>query len=207
MRRLLVIACASLSVFCGCAARRVERVVPPPLDAEAVTAAVMAKADADGDGLVRQNELGNVPALVGARAELDRNKDGGISKAELREWLGFVKDSEIAISQISGVVMHRQKPLANAIVTLLPEPFMGPDVAVARGVTDAEGRFAPTIPDGRYPGVNCGLYRVEISGTGNDGTPLNRFQGGTSPLGLAVGGMLPTGGVVTLTLDEPASGR
>jgi hypothetical protein len=42
----------------------------------------------------------------------------------------------------------------------------------ASGQTDQSGMSMVTIPGSEYPGVNCGLYRVEISGKGNDGKPL-----------------------------------
>lgn len=202
MVRVLFISMASISLLCGCGPRRDERVTPPALDADAVTAAVMAKVDVNRDGLVMQKEMQTMPALAHARAELDTDKNGVLSKAELYRWFEFVRDSEVALSQLTGVVEHRQKPLANAVVTLVPEPVMGTGMATASAVTDAEGRFAATIPGSRYPGVHCGLYRVKIDGTGNDGKSLSTFQGSNSPLGLAVGGMLPLGGFVTFTLDE-----
>jgi len=196
MCRVRFIVVASMSLLCGCGPRRDERVIPPTLDADAVATAVMAKVDVNRDGLITQNEMQKLPALAPARLELDSDKNGALSKAELRRWLEFVRDSGVALSQLTGVVVHLHKPLANAAVTLLPEPLMGPGVATATAVTDAEGRFAATIP------VHCGFYRVEISGTGNDGNVLGSFQGGNTPLGLAVGGMLPLGGFVTFTLDE-----
>lgn len=196
---------ASMSLLCGCGPRRDERVIPPTLDADAVATAVMAKVDVNRDGLVTQNEMQKLPALAAARMDLDTDKNGALSKAELRHWLAFVRDSGVALSQLTGVVVHRQKPLANAAVMLVPEPVMGPGRATATAVTDAEGRFAATIPGTRYPGVHCGFYRVEVSGIGNDGKSLTRFQGDHTPLGLAVGGMLPIGGVVTFTLDETTS--
>lgn len=205
MCRVLFISVASVSLLCGCERPRDERVMPPALDADTVTRALMAKVDADRDGRVMPNEMQKVPALMYARAELDADKNGDLSRAELYRWFEFVRDSEVALSQVTGVVMHRQRPLADAEVALVPEPFMGPSMATAKAVTDAEGRFAATIPGSRYPGVHCGFYRVEISGTGNDGNVLGSFQGGNTPLGLAVGGMLPIGGFVTFTLDETTS--
>lgn len=205
MCRRSFIVVASMSLLCGCGPRREERVVPPTLDADAVATAVMATVDVNRDGLLAQNEMQKLPALAAARLELDTDKNGALSKAELRRWLEFIRDSGVALSQLSGVVVHLQKPLANAAVTLVPEPVMGPGMATATAVTDAEGRFAATIPGSRYPGVHCGFYRVEISGVGNDGKSLTRFQGDNTPLGLAVGGMLPIGGLVTFTLDETTS--
>jgi hypothetical protein len=58
-----------------------------------------------------------------------------------------------------------------------------------------------TIPGGEYPGVNCGLYRVEITGKGNDGKPLAAKYNSQSALGVAVGGMLPENGMAVFELN------
>ena len=58
-----------------------------------------------------------------------------------------------------------------------------------------------TIPSGTYMGVNCGLYRVEITGQGNDGKPLPAKYNAASTLGAAVGGRLPENGVATFVLE------
>lgn len=185
----------------GCGPSRPARVVPPALDPEAVTAAVMSRADGDGDGTIEKPELAGVPALVVALAALDENHDGGISRDELRQWLDQVKESRIAITSFAGQVRHLRRPLANATVTLVPEPFMGPGMTAAAGVTDADGRFSATIPGSKYAGVNCGLYRVEITGQGNDGSPLPGRYNTQSTLGAAVGGRLPENGVATFVLE------
>ena len=99
------------------------------------------------------------------------------------------------------MLTHTGKPLANANVRLVPEEFLGPGVQPATGTTDAGGLVRPTIAGGPHPGVNCGLYRIEITGQGNDGRSLPaRFNTATT-LGLTVGGPLPKNGVVTITLD------
>ena len=188
-------------VAIGCGPSRPARIIPPPLDPEAVTAAVMAQADADGDGIVERGELSRLGALVKAVNGLDADRDGGVSAAELRQWLDQVKESRIAITSFAGEVRHQKRPLANAKVRLVPEPFMGDGVRAAEGTTDVDGHFTVTIPDSKYPGVNCGLYRVEITGQGNDGQPLPAKYNAQTTLGIAVGGSLPENGVVSFTLE------
>ena len=195
------LAAVLLLVLAGCGPSRPARVVPPAMDPEAVTAAALAKADADGDGIVAKAELAGVPALAVAVAAIDEDLGGGISKAELRRWLDQVKESRIAITSFSGEVRHLKRPLAGATVKLVPEPFMGAETKAAEGVTDADGRFTAAIPSGKYPGVNCGLYRVEITGQGNDGQPLPAKYNAQSTLGAAVGGRLPENGVAVFVLE------
>lgn len=190
-----------LIALAGCGPARPARVVPPALDPEAVAAAVLAKADANGDGRIVKAELPAVPALVTAVAALDADGDGAISAVELGQWLTDVKESRIAITSCSGRVTHLKKPLAGATVTLVPEPFMGPGYRAAGGVTDADGAFAASIPEAKYPGVNCGLFRVEITGQGNDGKPLPARYNTETTLGLAVGGRLPEDGSAIFTLE------
>jgi len=188
-------------IVAGCGPSRPARIVPPALDPEAVTTAAMAQADANGNGVIEKTELGGLPALVAAVSQLDQDHDGGISKAELRRWLDEVKESRIAITSYAGEVRHLKRPLGGATVRLVPESFMGADVKAAEGVTDPDGRFSATIPDAKYPGVNCGLFRVEITGQGNDGKPLPAKYNTQSTLGTAVGGQLPENGVATFVLE------
>lgn len=188
-------------VVAGCGPSRPSRIEPPALDPEAVTVAVLAKADANGDGVIAKAELSGVPALAAAVADLDEDADGGVSRAELRQWLDQVKESRIAITSLAGEVRHLKRPLADATVRFVPESVMGGGMQAAEGVTDVEGRFAATIPGAKYPGVNCGLYRVEITGQGNDGKPLAGRYNAQSTLGAAVGGRLPENGMAVFVLE------
>lgn len=190
-----------LVVAVGCGPARPKRIEPPPLDPDAVVAALMARADADGDGVVKRGEFGRVGALAKAAQDFDEDHDGAISAAELRQWLEQVRASRIAITSFAGEVRHLKRPLANATVKLVPEDFMGPGMQAAAGVTDESGRFSATIPDAKYPGVNCGFYRVEITGQGNDGKPLPETFNTRSTLGVAVGGRLPENGVAVFVLE------
>lgn len=60
---------------------------------------------------------------------------------------------------------------------------------------------APALnPAAEVPGVNCGLYRVELTGPGIDGRPLPASFNTESRLGLAVGAALPPNGMATFDL-------
>jgi hypothetical protein len=185
----------------GCGPARPSRITPPGLDAAAVTAAVMGQADTDGDGRLTKQELERVPALVVSLATLDADADGQLSAAELRAWLDEVKVSRVAITSLTASVTHKGKPLANAAIRLVPESFMGSGMKAATGVTEAGGDASLTIPDSVYPGVNCGLYLVEITGIGHDGKPLPGRYNSESTLGIAVGGRVPENGMAFFALD------
>lgn len=189
-----------LALLAGCS-HRPARVPAPRIDPGAIVEAVFAKADADGDGSLRAAEQQAVPAIAAGVSRLDADGDGTVAREELQTWLESVRDSRVAITPLEIVAHHRGRPVAGASVRLVPESFMGTAVKAAEGTTDAEGVAAMTIPDAKYAGVNCGLYRVKITGTGNDGKPLpERFNAATS-LGMAVGAGIPETESVVFRLD------
>jgi hypothetical protein len=71
----------------------------------------------------------------------------------------------------------------------------------AEGTTDASGGVSPSIPGSRYPGVNCGVYRVEITGSLPGGKPIPAKYNAATTLGLAVGNGLPFESPVVFRLD------
>lgn len=203
MRRLLSMIAAGVVIVVesgGCSGRP-ARVVAPRIDPAAITAAVFDKADSDGDGRLVGSELATVPAIAAAASHLDSDGDKAVSREELLGWLTAVRDSRVAITAFETLVTQRGKPLVGATVRFVPEAFMGPGVRSAEGVTGDDGAAVVTIPDAKYPGVNCGFYRVEITGTGNDGRPLPARVNTDTTLGLAVGGGVPEMGFVQIAVD------
>jgi len=184
----------------GCSDRP-ARVPAPQINPAAIVEAIFSQADADGDGSLRATEQQTIPAIAAGASRLDTDGDGGVAREELRAWLEAVLDSRVAITPLQIIMAHRSRPLAGVKVRIVPEPFMGGEVKAAEGTTDADGAAAMTIPDAQYAGVNCGLYRVEITGTGNDGKPLPAAVDARSPLGVAVGAGIPEAGFVQLVVD------
>jgi hypothetical protein len=181
--------CILVTATVGCGPGRPARIVAPALDPAAV-----ADAAAAGDG------LDTLPALAESRGTLDTDGDARVSRDELAAWLEQVRDSKVAITSVAVQVTHKGRPLAAAQVKLVPEACMGGGIKEAGGTTDESGVALVTIPGSEYPGVNCGLYRVEISGTGNDGKALPAQYNTASTLGVAVGGMLPENGMASFDL-------
>ena len=195
----LVIA-ALVASIAGCSDRP-ARVPAPQINPAAIVEAVFGQADADGDGSLRATEQQTVPAIAAGASRLDADGDAGVDREELRAWLEAVLDSRVAIAPLQIIMTHRGRPLTGVEVRIVPEPFMGGEVKAAEGTTDADGAAAMTISDAQYAGVNCGLYRVEITGTGNDGKPLAVAVNTDSPLGVAVGAGIPEAGFVQLAVD------
>lgn len=184
----------------GCS-NRPARVPAPHINPEAIVEAVFEQADADRDGSLRSSEQRTVPSIAAAAGRLDADGDGAVTRDELLTWLEVVRDSRVAINPLDVVVTQRGRPLVGATVRLVPEPFMGGEVQAAEGVTEAEGTAAMTIADAKYPGVNCGLYRVEITGEGNDGKPLPERVNVATTLGVAIGAGLPETGSVEVAVE------
>lgn len=185
----------------GCGSRRPARLAAPSFSAEQAATAILTRADTNSDGSIDAGEASRVAALKQAIRDLDSDGDKRLARAELLRWFEEILRSRVAINPLGLTITHRGKPLANAQVQLVPEDFLGPGVSIATGTTDAAGLVRPAIAGSQHTGVNCGLYRIEISGRGNDGRPLSaRFNTATT-LGLAVGGHVPQSGLVTIALD------
>lgn len=199
--RPLILALAFLACpLAGCSTRA-ARVPAPRINPAKILDAVFEKADADRDGRLPASEQQTVPSIAMAAGTLDTDGDGAVTREELVAWLEAVRDSRVAVTSLEVMVTQRGRPLAAATVRLVPEPFMGAEVKAAEGLTDAGGVAAVTIPDAKYPGVNCGLYRVEITGAGNDGKPLPEGENTATRLGVAVGAGIPETGSVEFRLD------
>jgi hypothetical protein len=179
----------------GCGPSRPARIPAPPLDPVAVAEAALG-----GSGPFDAAALAKVPALAAALPLLDKNGDKKLSRDELVSWLTEVRDSKVAITSLAVEVKHKGRPVKNARVRFVPEAFMA-SVKQAEGTTDDSGVSMVSIPGSEYPGVNCGLYRVEITGQGNDGKPLAAKYNTATTLGVAVGGMLPENGMVSYVLE------
>lgn len=185
----------------GCGPSRPPRVPAPPVDPESMARAVLQLVDADGDGQLTAAELARVPGLVAALATLDTDGDKRLSATDITRWLTGVRDSKVAVTPVPLEVTHKGKPVGNVVVKLVPEPFMGSKVKAAEGTTDTGGSVLPSIPGSPYSGMNCGIYRVEITGTLPGGKPIPAKYNASTTLGLAVGNGLPIISPVEFCLD------
>jgi hypothetical protein len=195
LRCRLVLCLPVVLAVVGCGPSRPARIPAPPLDPAAVVDAALG-----GAGPLGAAELKQVPALAAALPLLDKDGDKKLSRDELVAWLTEVRDSKVAITSLAVEVKHKGRPVKNAQVRFVPEAFMAA-VKEAEGTTDDVGMTMVSIPGSEYPGVNCGLYRVQITGQGNDGKPLPPKYNAETTLGVAVGGMLPENGMVSFVLE------
>lgn len=180
---------AWVAATAGCGQRLPDWMVPPPVDPRALTKAVMAQADADKNGMLDTNELAAIPALRDVVSLLDTSSDQQLSMDELTAWFEQLKKEGVSHREAGLVIKDRGKPLANALVKIVPEPCMGGTIEPAEGRTDKEGCVVLNIPTSLVTGVRSGLYRLEITGTRAKGKPIPAQYNTETTLGLAVGGL------------------
>lgn len=187
---LILVGC--LLVPIGCGLRKEDRIEQPAYSPEEAARRALDEYDSNKDGFIAGAELDRCPALKGSLDQLDTNKDGKLSADEIAQRLRDYQSSKIALLTVTCQVTLDDRPLSGATVTFVPEPFMGPALKAAAGVTDAAGIAELAIPGQPYPGVHLGFYRIAVSLKNADGmeTLPARYQR-TTELGQEVGPSVP----------------
>lgn len=161
-RAAVITACAlgPLVIFSGCA-RGPARLAAPTLDASAVATALVARVDRDGDGAVSVAECVAVPSIGRVFSQYDADGDGRLTATEIADRIRRWQATRVARVSCSVAVAFEGRPLADAVVRLVPEPEFEGKVPAAEGRTDATGQVSPQA-GGNAPGIAPGLYKVVI---------------------------------------------
>jgi hypothetical protein len=172
---LALTAAASLILNGGCSSKP-ARIMPPTIDAVAAGKAAITEYDANGNGQIDGSELDKAASIKATLSKVDKNSDKGVSAEEITDRINAWKESKVGIMGCNVRVNLDGKPLENATITLLPEKFLGPAVKPATGKTGPQGSAMLTVDDPdlkakRISGVQCGLYRVEITADGGKPIP------------------------------------
>jgi hypothetical protein len=162
-----LVVCLGVWAGWGCS-RTPPRVRPPAIDASAAGRLAIQQYDTDGDGLIKGPELDKAPALKAAIKNLDTNGDGGVSADEIAARVTAWQETEVGTMSLSCKVTYRGQPLQGATVKFIPEKFLGDQIQTATGETNEFGVAVLSVPldpaiRGGAPGVQSGLYRVEIT--------------------------------------------
>ena len=160
------LSCALLS---GCSGGP-SALAPPELDPESAAEEAITLYDADGDQKLSSSELEACPGMAVGIKTYDQDSDGMISQAEIAERLQRFVDRRVALARLAVTVTLDKRPLGNATVRFVPEPYLGSELKVATGTTRKRGTATMAVADEELPenqrgirGVHSGTYRVEIT--------------------------------------------
>ncbi|MHB1033906.1 MAG: hypothetical protein ACYC35_03665 [Pirellulales bacterium] len=158
----LLAVCLVAVLVAGCN-RAPSRIAMAGIDPSGAAAAALAEFDTNKDGAISGAELDKCPSLKSAMKTIDKNGDGKITAdeitARINEWIS----AKTAVQQLTCTVKLNGQPLKNAKVTLVPEKFLGGDLKPAVGTTNEYGMASLSVENAPLPGVQTGLYRVQIS--------------------------------------------
>jgi hypothetical protein len=154
----------------GCTQGGPATVERPEIDAHTSAEQAVQLLDSSGDGAIDRDELAKCPPLAGASAMYDADKDGRLRVDEVGNRFAQLIGPSTAYVSVEATVMLDRRPLVGATVKLRPiEGFVEP-LPPAEGVTDELGTAHPSIPADRLaPEVDGaalvfpGLYHVEIT--------------------------------------------
>ena len=138
---------------------------------DAAGAAAIEQFDSDHDGALSGAELNKVPAIKTNLKRADTNGDGKVTPEEIDARIAAWHKSGLAVTKIFATVRQSKQPLEGALVTMVPESFLGPNIKPATGTTDATGMTFLTISaKPEEAGMHLGYYRIEVSKKRPDGT-------------------------------------
>jgi hypothetical protein len=143
--------------------------------------------DKNSDGVLDQQELAAAPGLrAAAEAEpdpADSNKDGKLSRDEVRDRIAHYQDTATGLTNVPLEIYKGKTPVAGATVELLPEPFLEGVLDVATGTTRENGFVIPTIVGEAAEGIRPGMYRIKVNNEDTSkGIEVSRpREGYTSP--------------------------
>lgn len=129
-----------------------------------MTQSCMDLVDADQDGYLTNEELKVSPGLRSALVDLDEDQDKQLSRAEVFARFEMYVNSRVGLQSIDCTVTMNGRPLKDAHVDLIPEPYMADFIEPAAG--DVINQYTGAVEistDPELPGVRPGFYRVVIT--------------------------------------------
>jgi hypothetical protein len=156
-----IIVCFALSLLSGCSGR--DSLALPRYTPDESAKRAMAEYDTNHDGFLDAKELERCPALKSSLDAIDNDGNHRLTAEEIAARIQVYQDSQVALKATACHVYLDGKPLPGALVTYVPEKFMGSSIKPASGVSDERGYVTLLVEGENLPGVQPGLYRVQIS--------------------------------------------
>lgn len=139
------------------------RIRVPSLDPQSAGSTAIATYDADKDGAISAAELDSVPGLKSGMGVMDANKDRKLTAEEIAGRVRKYQEDRAGLLFVAATVTLDGKPLPAATVALTPEAFIGRGVKPATGTTNEGGYCAFQTSGMDAPGVQCGIFKIEVS--------------------------------------------
>lgn len=140
-----------------------EPITIPSFNASGAAAEAVKLCDANGNGAIEGAELLKCPSLQAALPRIDQDGNGQLTADEIRERIASYNSHGIGLTSLNCSVTFNGQPLAGAIVTLVPEEFLGSVISEATGTTDGMGFVSPRKAGSEYPAMQIGLYKIRVS--------------------------------------------
>lgn len=158
-----------LSVFLGCS-RGLERVSMPLFDSDDVASRALRELDTDGDAGLSERELESSPGLLASMHVFDQDHDGKLSVVEISNQLDVWRGEQAGLLSLRCEVRWKGRPLKDATIRLVAEPFFDGAIPDASGVSDYAGSAELSCDPEHLPealksirAVKPGVYRVEVT--------------------------------------------
>lgn len=161
---------ACLLLFVGCNSGP-KRIPAPDVNPAGLTERLIEDFDANGNGTLSTEELNPAPSLVAMFDAYDGDKNNELSSDELEAGLARIFDGKGGITSANCHVTRNGKPVSGATVYFVPEPFLDGAVAVAGGITSADGIADLSVREEDLPPnspkerglIQPGLYFIEVT--------------------------------------------
>jgi hypothetical protein len=143
---------------------------PPSVSSATAARAAIEKYDRNGDGKLSNDELAAAPELLVIADQCDANNDRALDADEIQAGIEKWKDSAVGPRQVPFTITLDSRPLAGAMVNLVPASFFGSELKGATGKSGPTGGGQLAMSPEDMPKaapklalVQAGLYRVEIT--------------------------------------------
>ena len=157
-----VVGSLGMVVLCGCLGGQ-SRIAAASWDPDSAADQAMKELDKDGDGQLSAEELDAAPGLKYCVKQIDADKNGKLSREEVYDRVKLYQDMRVGLMAFTCQVRYKGKPLANATVRLVPEPFLGGVAKPSSGTTTRQGHAQLKAEGEDVPAAAIGMFRVEIT--------------------------------------------
>jgi hypothetical protein len=176
-------ACMFVALVAGCGGGPAA-IETPPWDPSGLADQILSQLDKNGDGKVASDELTASPGLTAGIKYIDADNDGQLTRAEIEA--RFQKYAEVGsgLRAPRFIVTYRNRPVGDATLDFIPEPWLEGVIEPAHGTTDANGEVYPVSEGADVPGMRLGYYRVKV--VSSKTKVPDKYMADATPLGAEV---------------------